>query len=54
MQHMDSKSGSVVSSSVIKLTERSSSLSLLSVLKAPKASDLARSDSALRNPTWGK
>ena len=41
-QHVDSESGSVTSSFVTESTERSSSSSLLSVLKAPKASDLAR------------
>ena len=45
-QHVDSESGSVTSSSV---TERSSSSSLLSVLKAPKASDLARKHNSLQD-----
>ena len=36
--HVDSESGSVTSSSVTESTDRSSSSSLLSVLKAPKAS----------------
>ena len=51
---MDSESGSVASSSVTESTERSSSLSLLSILKVPKASDLARKHSVLRNPPRGK
>ena len=53
-QHVDSESSSVASSSVTKSTERSSSSSLLSILKAPKASDLARKRSVLRNLPRGK
>lgn len=53
-QYVDSESGSVASSSVTESTERSSSSSLLSVLKAPKASDLARKHSVLRNLPQGK
>ena len=48
MQHMDSDSGSVASSSVTESTERSSSSSLLNFLKAPNTSDLARKHSVLR------
>ena len=51
---MDSESDSVTSSSVTESTERSLSSSLLSVLKAPKASDLARKRSVLRNTPRGK
>ena len=47
-QHVDSESGSVTSSSITESTERSSSSSLLSVLKAPKASDLARKRSVFK------
>ena len=53
-QHVDSESSSVASSSVTESTERSSSSSLLSILKAPKASDLARKRSVLRNLPRGK
>ena len=61
-QHVDSESGtnsSVVSSSVTSVTDSfgrssSSAVSLLSVLKAPKASDLSRKHSVLRNPPRGK
>ena len=53
-QHVDSESGSIASSSVTELTERSSSSSLLNVLKASKAFDLARKHSVLRNPPQGK
>ena len=41
MQHVDSESGSVASSSVTESTKRNSNSSLLSVLKAPKVPDLA-------------
>ena len=53
-QHVDSESGSVTSSFVTESTERGLSSSLLSVLKAPKASDLARKRSILRNMPRGK
>ena len=53
-QHVDSQNSSVASSSVTESTERSSSSSLLSILKAPKASDLARKRSVLRNLPRGK
>ena len=54
MQHVHSESGSVASSSITESTEKSSSSSLLSVLRAPKASDLARKRSVLRNLPQGK
>ena len=49
MQHVDSESGLVTSSSVTESTERSSSSSLLSVLKAPKPSNLARKHNLLQD-----
>ena len=43
MQHLDTENaGSVALSSVTESTDRRSSSSLLSILKAPKSSDLAR------------